>query len=179
MLASLPAVSYVEYTATPFANVLIPTRSRVRCSMTSIPCDFITALPQPARYFGAEKVFGRMPDDPDNVRPEEEGLDMVRSVFEDEEKLLQPLSRKDRASLQPVMTGSLERSLFYFLACCAVRRARGDLGKHMSMLVHTSAFVAAHERLASLIRGWIEYEARRSFEAGIGSSECPDRGVER
>lgn len=157
LLTMLPAASYVGYTATPFANVLIsPYRAQGQDLDDLYPRDFITALPKPERYFGTEKLFGRIPADPDNIAPDEEGLDMIRTVSEEEERRLQPASRKERSNFHPVMTESLEQSLLYFLACCAVRRARGDAGKHMSMLVHTSAFVSAHERLASLIRGWID-----------------------
>lgn len=157
LLQMLPAATYVGYTATPFANVLIdPYRKQGQELDDLYPRDFITALPRPQRYFGTEQLFGRTPADPANVTPEEDGLDMIRLVPEDDEKQLQPATRQARNSFQPAMTESLERSLLYFLACCAVRRARGDGDQHMSMLVHTSAYVSAHERLASLIRGWLD-----------------------
>ena len=120
------------------------------------PRDFITALPPPASYFGTERLFGLPPSDPDDVQQEEEGLDMIRNVPEEEESLLQPRSRDERDSFQPVMTASLEDAILYFLASCAARCAREDGGKHMTMLVHTSAYVVAHERVATLIHGWVD-----------------------
>ena len=162
LLSLLPAVTYVGYTATPFANVLInPYRVEGQELDDLYPRDFITALPRPASYFGTERLFGVTPSDPDDVQPEEEGLDMIRDVPTEEEALLQPQSRRDRDTFQPVMTNSLETAILYFLASCAARHARGDGAKHMTMLVHTSAYVIAHERVATLIHGWVDVNRRR------------------
>jgi len=157
ILSMLPAVTYVGYTATPFANVLINPYRVDGLELDDLyPRDFITALPRPERYFGTERLFGRIPEDPGNPRPEEEGLDMIREVPPEDEALLQPRSRKERDAFQPKMTPSLEDAILYFLACCAARHSRGDGDQHMTMLVHTSAFVTAHERVAALIQGWVD-----------------------
>lgn len=157
LLGLLPAVTYIGYTATPFANVLInPYRVDGQELDDLYPRDFITALPKPDRYFGTERLFGKVPADPEDVRPDEEGLDMIRDVPDEDEARLQPRSRKERDAFQPAMTPSLEAAILYFLACCAARRARGHGGQHMTMLVHTSAYVRAHERVAALIEGWVD-----------------------
>ncbi len=161
LLAKLPAVAYVGYTATPFANVLIDPYTDENLQLDDLyPRNFITALPTPERYFGTERLFGRPPVDPENIQPDEEGLDMIRIVPEKDECLLQPASQRERDNFHPEMPNSLEEALLYFLACCAARRARGDGDKHMTMLVHTSAYVVMHERLSSLIEGW--YEVNRA-----------------
>lgn len=161
LLGLLPAVTYVGYTATPFANVLInPYRVDGQELDDLYPRDFITALPKPDRYFGTERLFGKTPVDPEDVRPDEEGLDMIRDVPDEDEAGLQPRSRKERDAFQPAMTPSLEAAILYFLACCAARRARGHGDQHMTMLVHTSAFVRAHERVAALIEGWVDVNRR-------------------
>lgn len=157
ILSTLPAVTYVGYTATPFANVLVnPYRVDGQTIDDLYPKNFITALPMPKRYFGTERLFGKTPSDPENILPEEEGLDMICDVPPEEEALLQPKSRREKDFFQPVMTPSLEDAILYFLACCSARRVRGDKDKHMTMLVHTSAYVTAHERVASLIEGWVD-----------------------
>ena len=163
LLALCPAVTYVGYTATPFANVLIDPYTPAGQHLDDLyPRDFITALPTPNAYFGAESLFGRVPSDPGNERPEEDGLDMIRNVPPDDEARLQPRSRRDRDAFRPEMTDSLKRAILYFLACCAARHARGDGGQHMTMLVHTSTYVIAHERVATLIHGWVD-ENRAKF----------------
>ena len=156
LLSQLPAVTYVGYTATPFANVLIDPYGPDGQALDDLyPRDFLCALPRPDRYFGTESLFGTVPSDPEDVRPDEEGLDMIRDVPSEEEALLQPPSRRERDTFQPVMTDSLESAILYFLACCAARHARGDATQHMTMLVHTSAYVVAHERVATLIQDWV------------------------
>ncbi len=157
LLTMLPAVTYIGYTATPFANVLINPYTVDGQDLDDLyPRDFITALPRPERYFGAERLFGRTPEEPENPGPEEEGLDMIREIPPEEVALLQPRSRNERETFQPKMTPSLEDAILYFLACCAARCARGDSNQHMTMLVHTSAYVTIHERVAALIQGWVD-----------------------
>ena len=157
LLSLLPAVTYVGYTATPFANVLINPYPAEGPALDDLyPRDFITALPRSSDYFGAERLFGTTPSDPDDLQPEEEGLDMIRDVPPDEEARLRPASLKDRGSFQPEMTDSLQTAILYFLASCAVRHARGDGARHMTMLVHTSTYVIAHKRVADLIEDWVD-----------------------
>ncbi|MDS1308886.1 Z1 domain-containing protein [Marinobacter xiaoshiensis] len=152
-----PAVTYVGYTATPFANVFINPYKPDGVTLDDLyPSDFVTSLPTPERYFGAKKLFGQPPVESDRDDDGDDGLDMIRFIVEEEIADLQPVKAKDRDVFQPKMTPSLERAILYFLCCCAARRVRGDTDKHMSMLVHTSAYVTMHEKLASLIHGWLE-----------------------
>ena len=165
LLSILPAVTYVGYTATPFANVLINPYLHDGQELDDLyPRDFITALPPSPSYFGTERLFGLPPADPDDIQPEEEGLDMIREVPIQDEALLQPRSRNERDSFQPVMTSSLENAILYFIASCAARHARGDGDKHMTMLVHTSAFVVVHKRMASLIEGWVNLNRKKLLD---------------
>lgn len=167
ILSLLPAATYVGYTATPFANVLIdPYRQEGQQLDDLYPRDFITALPLPAPYFGTERLFGKPPVDPANVLPEEEGLDMIRAVPANEVVLLQPRSMRERDGFQPSMTDSLKKSILYFLACCAARHSRGHSNKHMTMLVHTSAYVTAHERVSALIEGWVDVHRKGLVDRG-------------
>lgn len=169
LLAGLPAVTYVGYTATPFANVLIDPYGPDGQELDDLyPRDFVCALPRPDRYFGTESLFGTVPSDPGDVQPEEEGFDMIRKVPGKEEACLQPRSRRERDAFQPAMTDSLETAILYFLACCAARRVRGDDGKHMTMLVHTSAYVVAHERLATLIQRWVDVNRASIVDSASG-----------
>src|SRR5690606_5165172 len=111
------------------------------------PKDFITALPRPASYFGTREVFGFEPADADDESGPAAGLDMVRLIPEDEVAQLRPKGTRDRETFTPLVTRELEGALLWFLATCAIRRRRGHQAKHMSMLVHSSAFVAQHQAM--------------------------------
>lgn len=157
IIKKLPAVTYVGYTATPFANVLINPYPDNGNELDDLyPRDFITALERPEGYFGAEQLFGRDPIDADDIQPDEEGLDMIREVPEEELPLLQPPSRKEKDQFHPQMASSLEAAILYFIAACAARIARGQADEHMTMLVHTSVYTILHDRVSALIMGWLE-----------------------
>lgn len=157
ILKELPANSYVGYTATPFANVLInPYADGGRDLDDLYPRDFITALPTPDGYFGTERLFGRDPIDAATPLPEEDGLDVIRSISDEDAAKLQPRRRADKDHFQAELPESLIDAIIYFIATCAARRYRGQSGEHMSMLVHTSPFVVMHEKTATLIGAWLD-----------------------
>lgn len=166
VLHALPAVSYVGYTATPFANVFInPYPYGNQEDLDDLyPRDFITALKRPLGYFGAREVFG---DDSDDADAQER--DMIRILEEEEPDQLRPASMKDKVAFRPIMTPSLESAILWFLASCAIRRSRGQGNKHMSMLVHSSPYVAQHEYMSELIRDWVE-SRRDEFLSGSGAA---------
>lgn len=170
ILNKLPAVSYVGYTATPFANVLINPYAGQSDTLDDLyPKDFITSLDLPKGYFGTQKLFGRTPADPANPHPDEEGLDVIRTISEEEEAALQPASRAAQAGFVPRMTDSLRDAVLYYIATCAVRRARSQGEEHMTMLVHTSPAVRMHQSVANLIENWLATE-RPHLESLSGES---------
>lgn len=155
IIRSLPAVSYVGYTATPFANVFIDPFPFNRDELDDLyPEDFITALPRPDDYFGAREVFGFDPEDAGEDEGDSAGRDMVRVIPPAELKRLRPAGRDDRKSFTPETTPGLENALLWFLLGCAVRRRRGQADSHMTMLVHVSQFVHQHTYMADVIRAW-------------------------
>lgn len=155
ILRALPAVSYVGYTATPFANVFIDPYPRNNDELDDLyPEDFITALPRSENYFGAREVFGFDPVDSEHETSEESGRDMIRTIGLDKLEALRPSKASDK-SFKPRMTEELEDALLWFLLSCSIRRARGQSRHHMSMLIHTSPLIAQHEAMEELIRSWV------------------------
>lgn len=139
-LSALPKAAYVGFTATPFANVLIDPTDR-----DLYPKDFIVDLERPAGYFGAEKLFGR-----DRLNPEEsddvtDGLDMIRTVSDEEIASLRPSGAQQRHSFRPEMTSSLREACSYFWMATAARKVRGQTAEHSTMLVHTTIYASTHE----------------------------------
>ncbi len=165
ILAELPAVSYIGYTATPFANVFIDPFPFNQEELDDLyPADFITALEKPIGYFGAAELFGS-----DSAEDEYDDRDMVRLLDEGDPDLIRPTRNDEKESFRPVMTESLENAIMWFLASCAIRRSRGDQDKHMTMLVHSSQFVAQHDYMSDLIRSWVE-QYGPEIASGIGDT---------
>ena len=141
LLGLLPKASYVGYTATPYANVLIdPTYPD-----DLYPRDFIVALPRPNRYFGAETIFGRgiLETDPDDISFD--GHDLIRYIDESEIESLRPQNARNRDDFEFGVTPSMRQAVLYYLLAAAARCARGQGDKHVTMLVHTSQYVQAHD----------------------------------
>jgi hypothetical protein len=149
IVAALPKVAYVGYTATPFANVLVdPSRFE-----DLYPRDFIIDLPRPDRYIGPEVLFGREPleFDPDGFASD--GADLIRSIATAEAQHLRTPEKVDPTNLA-ADAPALASALRYFLLSTAARRLRSGINPHATALVHTSQSVAAH----SAVRGLVESE---------------------
>ena len=156
---TLPRVSYVGYTATPFANVLIDPRSVNGQPPDLYPKDFIHALPRPHNYFGAESIFGRDPINLDDEPPE--GLEMIRPLPAEEVELLRPSRQADRQDFQPVLPPSLKTAIRYYLMATAARAVRGQEAEHSSMLVHVVHYTVLHERINTKIKEYLTYLAQQ------------------
>jgi hypothetical protein len=155
ILEHLPKVSYVGYTATPFANLLIDPNVPVQL----YPRDFIIDLPRPDGYFGTESLFGREPlaQDGDNAS-RSDGLDMIRIVPDQEAARLTPSGGRRGAveEFKPEVPPSLRDALWYFWMSTAARRIRGKGNRHATMLVHTSNRIFAHFALRDAISREVE-----------------------
>jgi hypothetical protein len=141
-LSAFPKVTYVGFTATPFANVLVDATE----DQDLYPKDFIAVLEEPPGYCGARKMFG---------------LGMSSSALSPEEshdpqlKLIRELDDADLASLDEVEAGTgssellTEAILTFILSCCA--RLHRDLDDHFSMLIHPSHEKYVHEAFRSIV----------------------------
>jgi hypothetical protein len=131
LLAKFSKKAYVAYTATPFANILIPHDSvDVQGLQDLYPKDFIIDLPKPAGYFGAEELFGRFDSD---IETEFGGKDAIRFIPEKDVSEIDPSFEVPR---------SLENAILLFVLACAVRAKRNDEMKPATMLIHVSHIVA-------------------------------------
>lgn len=166
LLDLLPKVTYLGYTATPYANVLTCETGHDG-TQDLYPADFIVKLPKPAAYFGVDRLFGDQPDSVDESGDSDaSGLPMIRIVDPEEQKMLRPLSRSTRDDFAPSLVPSLQEALDYYLLCLAARRRR-DLGdKPCCMLVHTTLYASCHRKLRTMIeQDWIE-KVRADLRAG-------------
>jgi hypothetical protein len=154
LLSEFPKVSYVAYTATPFANFFVDPSYPENL----YPRDFIISLPEPKGYFGPKRMFGRTDQDP----PE---IDVVRVIPEHEKALLAP-PRGSKTAFVPSVTETVKSALRWFMLATTARRIMaGGKQPHSTMMIHTSERVAQHQLLWVVVAKEIE-RMRRSIAEG-------------
>lgn len=137
-------VSYVGYTATPFANILIDAQEE----SDLFPRDFIIALRAPSSYIGAARLFGRASLYGDGG---ESGLDLVRHI----DICNGDLINNDEDELPDQLTESMVRAINSFLLAGAERIRRNEIDNHITMLFNTSQYRAHHEEMYNRIDSYI------------------------
>jgi hypothetical protein len=160
LLSLFDQSSYVGYTATPFANVLIHEEGTVGVDREDgllvgedlFPRSFIVSLPTPSNHVGPMMVFGSAQSGEDAP----EGLPIIREVDDTElgeEKSEYWMPASHRRDHVPVYLGveeippSLRKAILSFILVIAARRLRGDQREHNSMLVHVTRFNDVQERV--------------------------------
>lgn len=153
MLRLFDQSAYIGYTATPFANVLIDSKSSDDESGDDIfPRSFIYTLEQSTDYFGAEKVFC----DIDEPNPKH-----LRWIFDDDES--QGIKHRSGDVLEE-LPESLEQAIDTFVLACAMRVLSGDGDEHMTMMVNMSPYKTMQHSIYYLIDDYVEM-LRRSINS--------------
>ena len=155
--------SYVAYTATPFANVLInPEAFDAEGGRDLFPKDFILNLPAPpgGKYVGAERLFGRGRLPGETEAPDDGGLDVIEVVPDHDADLLVPPPRQS-AGFVPSMPESLRQALIDYVLASAGWLHRAGRDVPCTMLVHTDMRKAMQNPLASEITKELAYIRQR------------------
>ncbi len=163
---------YIGYTATPFANIFIPLTED-----DLFPRDFIINLPAPSNYIGPEKVLGFDLIEDDEIS--NSVLPIVRRIDDYQSFLPEALKHRDNFyEFGPSPTGkkeialpsevpvSLRLAIKCFILTCTVRRLRGQVHSHNSMLIHVSRLIAWQKRITELITDAFDFY-RRGIEMNI------------
>lgn len=130
--------SYVGFTATPFANILIDHNE----SDDLFPTDFIQVLDTPSNYMGPNNIF------PDDVK-----YHRILKSNDDAEKYLPiviPKEKKKTFIVEELPPSLIEAIKIFFLQN-TVRDLRGHKNKHRSMLVNVSHLVYIQSQVNYLI----------------------------
>lgn len=137
-LLQRPRISYVAYTATPFANVFVSPFH----DDNLYPRDFICSLKEPSSYFGATRMFGDGVADP--------GIDAIREINAAEEDAY-------FGEDSPQASNSIEEAVRWFLLAATVRRIRnGGNQPHTTMLVNASEKIQYHFDMWPIIVGIVK-----------------------
>ncbi|MFP5432182.1 MAG: Z1 domain-containing protein, partial [Alphaproteobacteria bacterium] len=181
ILRKIPRATYIAYTATPFANILIdPDANDSQVGEDLFPKDFVVQLPRPNGYTGTEELFGTSA----------QGRDVLRPVDPADVKALKPKQRRQSEAIVargPLdLPQSLADALLTFALAGAIRLLRGQSGKPHTMLVHVSQLQQDQLRIGDAIeeqiRNWFHHESAepgvlrqmfRSTLTGLGSVELP------
>ena len=150
---------YVGYTATPFANIFIPI-----VEDELFPRDFIINLPVPSNYIGPDKVFGFQLVEDEEVS--ETVLPIVQRV--DDFHNFIPNGHKNDDTLPANAPPSLQLAIKCFILTCAIRRLRGQVNVHNSMLVHVSRYIAWQQQIKTVVESVFDFY-RRGIEMNIAS----------
>lgn len=157
--------SYVAYTATPFANVLINPRATDRVAGPDLfPEHFIISLPPPPgdAYIGAAELFGRDRLTGDGEVVSEPSLDVIEFIEEHEvAMLLPPSGKKKRQGFVPSMPPSMRDALHDFVLSAAARLQRTSEDEPCTMLIHTHQQRAMQNPLEQDIRSELAYMRQR------------------
>lgn len=166
--------TFIGYTATPYANLYIPSNwsedletmvkdLKFKVGEDLFPRDFIVNIPPPSNYIGAAQVFGFYND---KTGEGQDGMDIIRLVDDQEPHFPKKVNKDNKDSLPEDVPASLERAIKAFILTCAIRALRGQKKKHNSMLIHVALRVAWIDRLAYLVN-----EILRDFKLQIKSEQ--------
>jgi len=131
MIKSNPLSWYIGYTATPFANLLIPDVLSVedKYGRSLAPRNFVHSLPKTPGHLDNEFYFT---SDNNNV----EIIDNFEQGSQEEENLIRDLI------IRHIITGEIKKNR--------------DIADHHTTLVHASVKTDVHQRISSLIRNKID-----------------------
>ena len=144
--------AYVGYTATPYANILMPKNAnnetlyyempyggRLPYGLDLFPNDFLINLKTNSNYIGADEIF-KWDDKP--------VLPMISKFNDDELKYYDVF---DDSELPP----SVRKAIMTYIASTAVRILRGQKQEHSTMLFHVDRFIVSIDQWARKINRYI------------------------
>ncbi|EAF8891756.1 endonuclease, partial [Listeria monocytogenes] len=137
--------SYVGFTATPFANIMIDHKNKDDL----FPSSFIQVLETPTNYMGASTIF-----------PEEDEGGIYHSILvsndDAEDYIPIVIPKEDKATFEVQdLPPSMEEAICVFFLQNAIRDLRGDCKKHRSMLINVSHLNRIQDQIKLLVDAFI------------------------
>ncbi len=157
-------VTYVGFTATPFANVFIdPDTTQEMENADLFPEHFIYVLPTPSNYIGAEKIFN-------DQGAYYHSLKFINDIIEPDIEYIKetdPIELMEREFYHKhskewcgILPKSLDESLYSYFIANAIRDIRGDISQPRTMMVNMSRFV----KVQKYIKEYIELFYKQVFD---------------
>jgi Z1 domain-containing protein len=146
LLSKFQRVSYVAYTATPFANLLIDHRAEDRDVLADLyPKDFLLTLSARPNYVGTVRLFGR--DATEGNPEEDEGLDVIRLIPGSDMPYVAPQGIKV-ADFVPEVPDSMREAFIDWLLATGGILERAGKDRPSAMLIHIHQRTAVQNVLA-------------------------------
>lgn len=169
LIESHALVSYVGYSATPFANVLIDREEEEDL----FPRDFIVALPKPEDYIGTDDIFGVGLSSTDEeieyyVKAGKQlGMDIIRPIDETEIKSIVN-NKGNKGNKGRKEWQSLKDALKYYIVAATLQRLRKNDLCHTSMIFNVDVTVRVMENVEVRVRELLD-SINPSTERNIGN----------
>lgn len=157
ILRTFKQTTYLGITATPFANIFIdPQIADDGAAKDLFPRHFLTLLPTPDSYIGADKIFGNGNEDNWNERQEGKyGNSIIEIENEEQEDFFAFKHKKELADELYDLPPSLYEAIGYFSLVNAISDYRYDTNQHRSMMVNVSRFTNVQNVTAELIEEYM------------------------
>ena len=143
---------YVGYTATPYANMLIPrdNAEQEQIAKDLFPSNFIIQLDAPSNYIGPKEIFGLK-----EIRNRTKGvwcISLLRTdiVDEDYDSFIEDGHKADYFIVSG-LPDSLKQAILSFILSCAAKLERNQTKEHSSMLIHVTRFVDVQRQVFELV----------------------------
>lgn len=139
-----PIVSYVGYTATPFANIFINPYDEDESNYDLFPSDFVVQLNAPSNYFGGRTIF-----------PASDVASKYLRILDESEPNFLPVIH-DKYEDFDELPDSLKEAIHCFLINNVIRTLRNQPTKHRSMMINITRFNNVQEQIRDVVSEYVE-----------------------
>ena len=157
ILRSFKQATYLGITATPFANIFIdPDMDSDGAAKDLFPRHFLTLLPTPDHYIGADRIFGNGSEDNWTDRVDGEYSESLIPILNDEQDSFYYFKhKKDLANDLCDLPPSMKEAIRYFVIATAISDSRFDTKEHRSMMINVSRFTDVQNVTADMVQEYI------------------------
>lgn len=157
ILRSFKQATYLGITATPFANIFIdPDMDSDGAAKDLFPRHFLTLLPTPDHYIGADRIFGNGSED--NWTDREDGeysKSLIPILNEEQDGFYYFKHKKELANDLCNLPPSMKEAIRYFVIATAISDSRFDTKEHRSMMINVSRFTDVQNVTADMVQEYI------------------------
>lgn len=150
--------TYLGITATPFANIFIdPDMDEDGSAKDLFPRHFLTLLPTPEKYIGADKIFGNGAEFDSTNRIDGEYNDSLIGIenYEQDDYFVFG-HKKDLAERLSDLPESMYEAIRYFILCNAISDIRYDNTEHRTMMINVSRFTDVQNEIAEIVEKYVK-----------------------